>query len=74
MAEHTAAALADGQPVQHVVPAGFVRAGRSLREVELREDTILHLALPGWIVILVVVSAIVYIFRFTPQVPTDQSY
>ena len=33
---------------------GFVLAGRSLREVEIREDNILHLVLLGWIAILVI--------------------
>jgi hypothetical protein len=42
---------------------GFVLAGRSLREVELREDSLLHLTLLGWSVILVVASATGYIFR-----------
>ncbi len=32
--------------------AGFVLAGRSLREVEIREDDILHIILLGWVAIL----------------------
>lgn len=33
---------------------GFVLAGRSLREVEIREDNIMHLILLGWLAILIV--------------------
>jgi hypothetical protein len=32
--------------------SGFVLAGRSLREVEIREDNILHIILVGWVAIL----------------------
>jgi len=32
--------------------SGFVLAGRSLCEVEIREDDILHIILIGWIAIL----------------------
>ncbi len=44
--------------------AGFVLAGRSLREVEIREDDIMHLILLGWIAILLVtLLATAIIFR-----------
>jgi hypothetical protein len=44
--------------------SGFVLAGRSLREVEIREDDILKIVLSGWIVILVVsLLATAIIFR-----------
>ena len=43
---------------------GFVVAGRSLREVEIREDDILHIVLLGWIAMLVVsLLATMIIFR-----------
>ncbi len=43
---------------------GFVLAGRSLREVEIREDNILHIAILAWIAILVAtLLATAIIFR-----------
>jgi hypothetical protein len=43
---------------------GFVLAGKSLREVEIREDNILHIAILGWIAILVAtLLATAIIFR-----------
>jgi hypothetical protein len=43
---------------------GFVLAGRSLREVEIREDNVLHIVLLGWIAILVTtLLATAIIFR-----------
>jgi hypothetical protein len=51
---------------------GFVLAGRSLREVEIREDNILHLVLLGWIgLLLVTFLATVIFFRKTPGVPAS---
>jgi len=48
---------------------GFVLAGRSLREVEIREDDIMHLILLGWIAILLVTllaTAILFRLLRTP--------
>lgn len=45
--------------------SGFVAAGRSLRDVEQREDTLLQLVLAGWGGLLVVMSlAALLLFRF----------
>jgi len=49
--------------------SGFVLAGRSLREVEIREDDIMHLILLGWIAILLVTllaTAILFRLLRTP--------
>lgn len=49
--------------------SGFVLAGRSLREVEIREDDIMHLILLGWIAILIVTllaTAIIFRLLRTP--------
>ena len=40
---------------------GFVLAGRSLREVEIREENMLHITLLAWILGLIVMFAIVWI-------------
>lgn len=48
---------------------GFILAGRSLREVEIREDDIMHLILLGWIAILLVTllaTAILFRLLRTP--------
>ena len=46
--------------------SGFVLAGRSLREVEIREDDIMHLILLGWIAILLVtLLATAILFRLS---------
>jgi len=42
---------------------GFVLVGRSLREVEIREDNILHLLIVGWIGMLFATAIITGIFR-----------
>lgn len=39
---------------------GFVLAGRSLREIEIREDNILHLAMLAWIAGLIAMFAVVW--------------
>ena len=49
--------------------SGFVLAGRSLREVEIREDDILHIVEVGWLgMLLVSLLATVIIFRFTEEI------
>jgi hypothetical protein len=48
---------------------GFILAGRSLREVEIREDNIMHLIFLGWIAILLVTllaTAILFRLLRTP--------
>lgn len=48
---------------------GFVLAGRSLREVEIREDDIMHLIFLGWLAILIVTllaTAILFRLLRTP--------
>jgi hypothetical protein len=48
---------------------GFILAGRSLREVEIREDDIMHLIFLGWIAILLVTllaTAILFRLLRTP--------
>lgn len=55
---------------------GFVLAGRSLREVEIREDNILNLVLLGWIAILVItLPATILIFWLlrTADLPPDET-
>jgi hypothetical protein len=39
---------------------GFVLAGRSLREIEIREDNVLHLAMLAWIAGLIAMFAVVW--------------
>ncbi|HEY3993708.1 MAG TPA: hypothetical protein VGM01_12635, partial [Ktedonobacteraceae bacterium] len=51
---------------------GFVLAGRSLREVEMREDNFLHLDLLGWAAILVV-SFLASMFLFGRPLPQEIS-
>ena len=49
---------------------GFVLASRSLREVEIREDNIMHLILLGWLAILLVsllATAIIFRLLRTPS-------
>jgi hypothetical protein len=49
--------------------AGFVLAGRSMREVEIRESNLTHLVTLGWIACLAVTLVIVAFFEFvTPKI------
>ncbi len=54
--------------------SGFVLAGRSLREVEKREDNLLLILLAGWVVMLFVTLAATAILFWKPrQVVSDSS-
>ena len=46
--------------------AGFVLAGRSMREVEIRENNLSHLVALGWIACLAVTLVIVAFFELLP--------